>query len=138
MWTFHEIQRLNPPGPGQKDSILSLILRLNAATPDLLCQAAEELDELGPPYICCFAQLPFPVFVESADYPVKADTKDVVMRLRLSLVEANVDAHGLDLKPLPSEAATTTATSYVTQILGFIPLWATHYLLQEPRRLSAC
>ena len=90
MWTFEEIQRMNPPGVGQRNSILSFILGLNAAGPALLCEAANALDQLGPPYVCCFAQLPFPVFVESADYPVKADTQGLVMHLRFSVAEASL------------------------------------------------
>ena len=75
MWTFEELQRVNSPDHGQRDSILTFLLGVNAATPELLCGAADRLEELGPPYVCCFAQLPFPICVEAGEYAVKADTE---------------------------------------------------------------
>jgi len=63
MWTFDEIQTTNAPGPGQRNSTLSFILNISAATPDVLCYAADQIEQYGPPYVRCLAQLPFPVFV---------------------------------------------------------------------------
>src|SRR5664280_1577506 len=54
---------------------------MNAATPELLCYAADQLEQYGPPYVCCFAQLSFPIFSGPGKYPVKADTEKVMMDL---------------------------------------------------------
>jgi hypothetical protein len=140
MWTFDEIQRMNPPGPGQKDSILSYILRLNAATPELLCYAADALEKLGPPYICCFAQLPFPIFAESGSYSVKADTETVVSQLEFHFVQATVDNHGqsqLSSSPKQREG-NQSPMALATQVLGFIPLWGRRTLYYENYLACLC
>ena len=126
MWTFEELQRVNSPDHGQRDSILTFLLGVNAATPELLCGAADRLEELGPPYVCCFAQLPFPICVEAGEYAVKADTETVIMRLEFRLVEATIDDQGrsqLLLEPNGDCDNKTASSPLGTQVIGFIPLW---------------
>jgi hypothetical protein len=47
MWTFDDIEKINPPESGQKASILSHLLKIGSTWPKLLCDTADELDELG-------------------------------------------------------------------------------------------
>jgi hypothetical protein len=125
MWTFDEIQNMNAPSPGQRDSILSFILGVNAATPDVLCYAADQLEQYGVAYVCCFAQLPFPIFVEPGKYAVRADTENVIMEMEFQLAELTVSDRGqTQFTPVTGQSAAGDARgSWGTQVLGFIPLW---------------
>lgn len=93
-WDFEEILELNPRAPDQTRSPIERLLDVGAASPSILCFAAEALDARGGDHVAVLFQLPFSVTVEDEwiRLPTSPDSgfADVALR-RMCL---NVDDFG--------------------------------------------
>ena len=63
-WDFEEILELNPATLGQSRSPIERLLAVGAASPELLCFVADEMESRGPNHVAVLFQLPFPVTLE--------------------------------------------------------------------------
>ncbi|OGT97021.1 MAG: hypothetical protein A2298_03425 [Gammaproteobacteria bacterium RIFOXYB2_FULL_38_6] len=126
MWTFDEIEEMNPKSDGQKKSALMHLKEIGAYWPDLLCETATQLEELGPPFIYCFTQLPYPINVEKGNYTLPGKTEGVRVDLSFRLFKFNFNDSGKifvgDLKEENENPAERVVVG--TQVIGLIKLWS--------------
>jgi hypothetical protein len=125
MWTYDEVVRKNPAQRGQRASILTRLVDLRAATPQLLIECSNKLEDYGPPFMCCLAQLPFPLILEPGSYKVQGDTKGVhfIVDFHLFSVDVNRDCQ-TQLTYIKENAALGDATNAIgTQVIAFVELW---------------
>jgi hypothetical protein len=133
MWTYEEIEQINPPGKGQRASILSHLIKIGAAWSSLLCETSNDLEELGSPWVCCFAQIPYPITVESGKYVLRGQSANAVIHLDFRLFAIEIDQ---TFQIRVSEIKPTDISSYrdatvVTQVRGFIQLWGRRVLYYD-------
>src|SRR5215218_5781434 len=91
MWKDEDIERINPAGRGQKGSVLQYLLRIGATWPQLLTETADDLKKLDSPWVCCFAQLPYPIKVEAGNYNVQGQSSNSVIDLDFKLFDLQLD-----------------------------------------------
>jgi hypothetical protein len=118
------LQSRNPHGKGQRKSLLQHLFEIGAASPELLGLAAEKIEEMGPPAVCAFAQLPFRISIEDLPYVVPADTRGVRVDLRFKPIVLTLDHLGRVI--VGSAEADRALLPYgfaATQVLGFCRLW---------------
>jgi hypothetical protein len=125
MWHFDDILRRNPPGRGQRASILTRLLQVRAATEQLLCDSSREMESRTQACVCGFAQLPFPLMLESSEYVLRGTTKSVFVHLDFQLFTLEIDGSSESrLEYLPrGEHFVADQASIGTQVRAFIPLW---------------
>lgn len=63
-WDFDEILELNPRSDGQARSPVERLLDVGAASPQVLCRLADEMERRGPEFVAVLFQLPFPVLLD--------------------------------------------------------------------------
>jgi hypothetical protein len=123
MWDFDDIVSLNGPDMGQRESILSRLLRIGAAWPDILSETAQALVDRGTPCICCFAQLPYPVVVEDCTYSVTSiEGVPFHLDFRPFALETDPELHSraIDLKHVDAPRKNLPIG---TLVRGYIRLW---------------
>lgn len=126
MWSFDDINRRNPPGKGQRSSILTRLLQTHSATENLLCETSDALESRGQPFVCCFGQLPYPLSLESATYTIRGGSANIALHLDFRLFAINVnDAGQLDFAYITPEQsrASENSRSIGTQVRAFVPVW---------------
>ena len=123
MWSFDAIELRNPAGKGQRTSILSRLQQILAARPRLLCETSDELERRGPPFVCCFGQLPYPVAVEPGDYTVEGSKAYAHAHFNFCLfaleMENTGEIHIVDVSP---DEALRTDAALGTQVRAFVPI----------------
>lgn len=132
MWTDEDIVRMNPAGRGQKGSILHYLLRIGATWRELLTETADVLKELDSPWVCCFAQVPYPIKVEPGTYSVSGQTGNSVINLDFKLFDLELD-EGFQISTNEINIDITPSRNAVigTQIRGFVQLWGRRVLYYE-------
>jgi len=124
MWTLSEIEELNAADPGQKKTILQHLLSMGAAWPGLLCDSASNLEDYGPPHVCAFAQLPFPVTLEPGVYRLPALTKNVSFDVDFTLLSVSLNEKSeIKVQPIESEVSPLSEACIATQLRMFVRLW---------------
>lgn len=125
MWEWDEIEAMNLPGDRQESSRLSHLISQGAATPDLLCYAAQLLDDLGEPNVIAFAQLPFPVEIGPEPIRVQGSHHGVNIDLRFIPKRIRVSPTGQlqfpDFQSTLKQDGTTELL--VTQVIASVRLW---------------
>jgi len=132
MWTYEDIVLRNPAQPGQRSSILDRLLRTGVAFPDLLVDGANDLETYGSPFVCCFAQLPFPIAMQPYVYVLRA-TAEIIFHVRFQLIGLELDE---DCQPhVKSFTATKSSQSQElaigTQVTAFVQLWRRYVSLHK-------
>lgn len=133
MWTYDDVEQVNPPGKGQRTSILSYLLKIGAGWPSLLVETANELERLDSPWVCCFAQLPYPIVVEGGEYVVWGQSANAVIRLNFKLFTIDVDPSlQVSLREIKSAELSSYKNAPIgTQVRGFIQLWGRRVLYYD-------
>jgi hypothetical protein len=127
MWEFPDVEAMNPPGQGQRSSPLQHLLGIGASSPALFCEAAELLEDIEPPTILCFSQLPYALSLEPRWYTLKGWSDWIKMEARFTSGTIGVRADGkleVQYEPQIAQDGTTEQTGFaITQVLVKIPLW---------------
>ena len=127
MWSFDDINRKNPPGKGQRSSILPRLLKSCSATEDFLCETSDDLESRGQPFVCCLGQLPYPLSLEPVTYAIRGASANISLHLDFRLFALNMDSAGrLDFAYVTPEQARTSENSGCpmgTQVRAFLPVW---------------
>jgi hypothetical protein len=126
MWTLEDLEAINPRECNQERSFLTTTIEIGAATPELLCRAAEILEERGPPYLIAFAQLPFPLDCGSEFFRVSGKRDGMVIDLNLIATPLTFSHIGqpehVQVESLNS-AGKYGPVMWITQVLAVLPLW---------------
>jgi hypothetical protein len=127
-----DIERINPAGRGQKGSVLQYLLRIGATWRELLTETADDLKELDSPWVCCFAQLPYPIKVEPGTYNVRGQSGNSVIDLDFKIFDLELD-EGFQVSTNEINVDITSRRNAVigTQIRGFVQLWGRRVLYHE-------
>lgn len=132
MWQYEDIERMNPAGRGQKASVLHYLLRIGATWPKLLTETAADLKELDSPWVCCFAQLPFPITVDRGRYSVRGQSANSVVNLDFTLFHLELDGNfQVSTNEINSDIASFRKAAIGTQIRGFVQLWGRRVLYHD-------
>jgi len=132
MWRYEDIERMNPAGRGQKASVLNYLLRIGATWPQLLTKTAADLKELDSPWVCCFAQVPFPIIVDRGPYSVRGQSANSVINLDFTLFHLELDeSFQISANEINSEIASFRKAAIGTQIRGFVQLWGRRVLYYD-------
>lgn len=125
MWAWEEIEAMNLPDDRQESSYLMRLVLQGATTPDLLCHAAQLLDDLGEPNIIAFAQLPFPVDIGPEPIRVQGSHHRINIDLRFVPKSFRVSPTGqLEFSDSESTFKQDGATELlVTQVIASVRLW---------------
>lgn len=127
MLTFDDLRKMNMPGPGQVTSILDRLLEMGAATEHLLLDSLERLEEYGLPYVCCFAQLPFPLGLPGETLSIPGLASGVDVNLTLLRHTWCLDVYGRwspKDNDQPSNRLVNIADLHTTQLIGYVRLIA--------------
>lgn len=124
MWTYEDVVRKNPAQLGQRASILTRLIEIGAAAPQLLSECSNKLEDYGPPFVCCLAQLPFPVNLDSGSYKVPGDTKAVHFVVEFRPFSISLSNSRVQIRYLERDQDLGEVNSAIgTQVIAFVQLW---------------
>ena len=126
MWFFDDINRRNPPGKGQRSSILPRLLQTCSTTEEFLCETSDDLECRGQPFVCCLGQLPYPLSLEPVTYAIRGGSANISLHVDFRLFAINVNGAGqLDFAYItPEQARDSEETRPIgTQVRAFVPVW---------------
>lgn len=137
-WDFDEIVELNPASPGQARSPIERLLDVGAASPELLCFLAGEMEKRGPDHVAVLFQLPFPVMLEHPWERLPTSPDSLSAHVSFQSLHLHVDDFGRSsLRHVPFRGAGERCESVpVAQGLAFIQVWGKRQRF-HPRYLSA-
>ena len=124
-WDFDEITELHARAPGQALSSVERLLEVGAASPDVLCELSDALEERGGGYVGALFQLPFEVALEGdwQSLPTSRDT--LTADVRLQAMRLHLD----DFGRFSLQAATETdrqlepGSHLITQGMAVFQVW---------------
>lgn len=134
-WDTERLVLMNPAGRGQAVSPLEHLMRVGAASPDLLCNVSSRFEETcDAATVICFGQLPFPLPGRYGDVVLEGCSRGVSFAMSLLPGRIGVDLSGTSVLHAPPKLAGRASSSTersrpmsngvsVTQIVGRVELW---------------
>jgi hypothetical protein len=121
MMSLDDLRVLNAAGPRQVRSVLDRLIETGAATSDRLQHAQDRLNQLGLPYLACFAQIAESLPVEAGEYLTPGASADSIVRLTVEPLFICLDPLGkvwIAERPIPDAIDIAEAA----QCVGYLPL----------------
>lgn len=124
MWTFEDIELLNPAETNQKSSFLQHVIHIGAASEKLLCETAELLEQRGEPFVAAFTQLPFLIGCSDTFFTVPGYRKDICVDLAFTPICVTINLDGRLVHVLANEVGTSNSeVVWLTQVTAIVRLW---------------
>jgi hypothetical protein len=140
MWTWEDIELMNPPTTGQSRPLLHYLLNIGAVAPDLLCEGAETLESLEYPHILTFGLLPCVLSTGDDTFSLSGWGINVPsVELRFRTVTLTMEAGGSIKQTNAKDRNSINEKNVIanaTLVLGLIALWGKRRILYDNYKTS--
>lgn len=120
-WTVDDLVDANPEASQQL--FLSHLRRVGAAADRVVCEAAAQLETLGPPHVACFAQLPFAVNLDKTTFDVQGSHGLVQLTVLPVALKFDDTGNAIPVTEVGLNRVPNMSPASITQLVAFVPLW---------------